>query len=806
MTAMNPHLQIMLQQAIQAFQGGNFDGAELMLKRVLQVDSKNLTGLHVLGLIKASQANYKEAADFLGRAARIDPNEASIQYNLAKALTDSGNDKEAVIHHKKAVALAPNNPEAWLNYGKTASNLGRYEDALVWYSKALSLRPDYAEAALNKGAALNELKRYEEAMTFTELGLAINPNLAEAWSNRGVSLKELKRYEEAIDCYDRALKLKPDYHEAWSNKGVTLYELERFDEAIDCYDRALSLKPDYHDAWSNKGVTLHALKHFDEAIDCYDRALSLKPDYHEAWLNKGVTLNELKHFDGAIDCYDRVLSLKPDFIDALVNKGMALSRSNMPEEALDSYKRAMEIEGDYAGLIGYILHAKLQLCDWTNIYVDLLNFENELKENTKVVDPFLALLLSDNLEVQKKSSEIYAKEKFILSADLGPILKRPAGPKLRLGYFSSDLYYHPVSIWLTEQLEHHDKSQFELFAFSFTQVKDPMRARLENVFDHFIEVDGKSDLEIAQISRTLGIDIAFDLCVYTGEARPGIFAIRAAPIQVSHLGFPGTSGSSCIDYIISDSHALPEQAKQFYTEKIAYVPCAYTYDKERQLGTEILTRAQFGLPQNSFVFTCQNGSYKIMPEVFGIWMDILKAVPGSVLWLMQPNPTATQNLIKSALSHGIESDRLIFTKREVVAADQEKARISRYLASYRLADLFLDTWPYNAGTTAVDALFAGLPVLTKAGASPVSRMATSALNAIEMPELITKTAADYRTLAIELATDPKKLNLIRDKLASNKLKSPLFDSVTNTKYLESAYLRMYERYQADLQPDHIVIT
>ena len=772
MTAMNPHLQIMLQQAIQAFQGGNFDGAELMLKRVLQVDSKNLTGLHVLGLIKASQANYKEAADFLGRAARIDPNEASIQYNLAKALTDSGNDKEAVIHHKKAVALAPNNPEAWLNYGKTASNLGRYEDALVWYSKALSLRPDYAEAALNKGAALNELKRYEEAMTFTELGLAINPNLAEAWSNRGVSLKELKRYEEAIDCYDRALKLKPDYHEAWSNKGVTL----------------------------------HALKHFDEAIDCYDRALSLKPDYHEAWLNKGVTLNELKHFDGAIDCYDRVLSLKPDFIDALVNKGMALSRSNMPEEALDSYKRAMEIEGDYAGLIGYILHAKLQLCDWTNIYVDLLNFENELKENTKVVDPFLALLLSDNLEVQKKSSEIYAKEKFILSADLGPILKRPAGPKLRLGYFSSDLYYHPVSIWLTEQLEHHDKSQFELFAFSFTQVKDPMRARLENVFDHFIEVDGKSDLEIAQISRTLGIDIAFDLCVYTGEARPGIFAIRAAPIQVSHLGFPGTSGSSCIDYIISDSHALPEQAKQFYTEKIAYVPCAYTYDKERQLGTEILTRAQFGLPQNSFVFTCQNGSYKIMPEVFGIWMDILKAVPGSVLWLMQPNPTATQNLIKSALSHGIESDRLIFTKREVVAADQEKARISRYLASYRLADLFLDTWPYNAGTTAVDALFAGLPVLTKAGASPVSRMATSALNAIEMPELITKTAADYRTLAIELATDPKKLNLIRDKLASNKLKSPLFDSVTNTKYLESAYLRMYERYQADLQPDHIVIT
>ena len=700
---MNPQLQLILQQAIQAFQEGNFDSADLTLKRVIQIDSKNLPALHILGLIKASQAKYGEAADFLGRAARIHPNDASIQYNLAKALADFGSHKESIPHHKKAVELAPNNPDGWLNYGKTSSNLGRYEEALAWYDKALSLKPDYLEAKLNKGATLKELKQYVAAIEFADQVLAINPNLAEAWSN--------------------------------------------------------------------KGTALNALKQYDEAIVHYDKALSLSPDYYEA----------------------------------LINKGHAFIGLNMPDEALTSYKKAMHIKGDYVGLAGHILYTKLKLCDWTNWTADLVKFENELQDNEKPADPFIALLLSDDLAKQKKISEIYAEEMFSKRGELGPIVKKPAQDKLRLGYFSSDLYFHPVAIWLSEQLEHHDKARFELFAFSFNQVKDPMRARLENVFDHFIEVDGNSDLEVAKLSRDLGIDIAFDLCVYTGDARPGIFAMRAAPIQVSHLGFPGTSGSKYIDYTVIDVHTMPEHLKHFYTEKIAYLPCVYTYDRQRQISAELLSRQQFGLPQNGFVFTCQNGIQKITPEVFGIWMDILKTVPKSVLWLMQPNPTATHNLIKEALSHGVESDRLVFTKREVVESDQEQVRINRYLASYRLADLFLDTWPYNAGTTAADALFSGLPVLTKAGLSPVSRMATSALEAIEMPELITSSAAEYRSMAIDLATNPQLLREIRDKLARNKLTTPLFDSLTNTRYLESAYEKMYERYQAGLAPDHIFI-
>ena len=267
---MNPQLQLILQQAIQAFQSGNFVSADLSLRRVLQIDSKNLPALHILGLIKASQSNYREAADYLARAARIHPNDASIQYNLAKALSDSGNDKDALAHHKKAVALAPNNPEAWLSYGKTASNLGRYEDALVWYGNALSLKPDYAEASLNKGATFKELERYEEAIAFAEQALSINPNLAEAWTNKGVALKALKCFDEAITHYDKALSLKPDYHEAWTNKGVTLHELKRYDEAITHYDKALSLKPDYHEASWNKSLCLLLQGDFENGLQLYE--------------------------------------------------------------------------------------------------------------------------------------------------------------------------------------------------------------------------------------------------------------------------------------------------------------------------------------------------------------------------------------------------------------------------------------------------------------------------------------------------------------------------------------------------------
>jgi predicted O-linked N-acetylglucosamine transferase (SPINDLY family) len=338
-----------------------------------------------------------------------------------------------------------------------------------------------------------------------------------------------------------------------------------------------------------------------------------------------------------------------------------------------------------------------------------------------------------------------------------------------------------------------------------------MRDRLEAAFDHWIDVQSMSDLEITKLSRELGIDIAIDLNGHTADGRTGIFAARAAPIQLNYMGFPGSMGAEYIDYMIylipSPDDDLEEVARsrQFITEKIAYVPSIFTYDRQRQLSDEPLTRAQFGLPETGFVFTCQNGCQKLMPEVFDIWMEILKAVPGSVLWLLKPNETAVKNLIKEANARGVEGERLIFTARETVPLDQEKARIAKYLASYKLADLFLDTWPYNAGTTAVDALWAGLPVLTKTGKAMVARMATDALRAIEVPELITRTAQQYQDQAIELAHNPEKLKQLTDKVQRNRLTSALFDPMGNTRHIENAYLQMYRRYQESIEPEDFYI-
>jgi predicted O-linked N-acetylglucosamine transferase (SPINDLY family) len=695
MSIMNPQLHTMLQQAIQAFQGGNFESANLILKRVLLVDKKNLPALHILGLIKASQGSFREAVDYLSRAVRIQPNDASIHYNLAKALSDSGKDKDAITHHKKAVALDPDNPGAWLSYGKSASNLGRYEDALVWYGNALSLKPDYVEALLNKGATLKELKRNEEAIALAEQALAINPNLTEAWSNKGVALKELKRFDEAIAHYDKALSLKPDYAEGWSNKGNTLNELKRFDEAIAHYDKALSLKPD---------------------ID---------------WIS------------------------------------------------------------------GDLLHIKMKVCSWSGAAGALENISKKVVANEKVISPFSLLALNDDALLHKKSSEIYVQSRYPFNPVLGPVLKRLESQKIRVGYFSADFRNHPVSFLTTELYELHDKNKFEIIAFSFgVDDRSPMRSRLQQAFSQFIDVSDMSDLEIVELSRNLQIDIAVDLGGYTTNSRTKIFSYRAAPIQLSYIGYLGTMGAEYYDYLLADKTIIPDELQRFYSEKIAYLPSYQANDRKRIISDRQFTKEELGLPEAGFVFCCFNNNYKILPFMFDAWMRILNAVDGSVLFLYADNERSKANLIHEADLRGIDSARIVFGGR---------IHSEEYLARYRVCDLFLDTFPYNAGTTASDALWVGLPVVTLMGQSFASRMASSLLNAIGLPELVTTNQEDYEVLAIELAKNPKKLADIKLKLAANRLTAPLFDTPLFTKNIETAYIKMMQRYFADLKPDHISI-
>jgi predicted O-linked N-acetylglucosamine transferase (SPINDLY family) len=626
------------------------------------------------------------------------------------------------------------------------------------------LKPDYADALLNKGATLKELERYEEAIAFAEQALLINPNLAEGWSNKGVALKALKRYDEAITHYEKALSLKPDYHEAWSNKGTVLHELKRYDEAIAHYEKALSLKPDNAEGWSNKGATLHELKRYDEAITHYEKALSLKPDNAEGWSNKGATLHELKRYDEAITHYEKALSLKPD-----INW----------------------VSGD-------LLYIKMKICSWSGLAGFLDNISRKIMANEKVIEPFPLLALTDDSILHKKSSEIYIQSNYLFNSVLGPIQKRSGDQKIRIAYFSADFHNHATGYLMAELFELHDKNQFELVGFSFGPIAgDEMRQRIEKSFDQFIEVGNQSDMEIAQLSRGLNIDIAVDLKGFTQDSRTGIFANRAAPIQVNYLGYPGTMGADYIDYIITDKTLISPELQSCYSEKFICLPNSYQVnDRKRIISERQFTREELRLTEKGFVFCCFNNNFKILPETFEGWMRILKVAEGSVLWLLQDNQWVVENLRKEAEKQGIAPDRLVFA---------ERLPLPEHLARHRQADLFLDTFPYNAHTTTSDALWTGLPVLTLMGRSFASRVAASLLNAIGLPGLITNTQEEYEALAIELAMNPKKLAEIKLKLANNRMTTPLFDTLCFTKNIEAAYIKMYERYHADIEPDHIAI-
>jgi predicted O-linked N-acetylglucosamine transferase (SPINDLY family) len=724
---MNPQLQAVLQQVIQAFQRGNFDGAKSILNTVLKNDINSVDAIFELGVTYTEENRLSESR---------------IIFNCLESFNTG-------------------NPDISYSLGFVCAMQEDFECALKSFDKVIKLRPNDLDALLNYASTLHELKRFDEALITYEKVLALKADDGVVFYNIGNTLHELKHYEEAITHFDKALSLKPDYAEAWSNKGITLNELKRFDEAIAHYDKALSLKPGHAKDWSNKGATLHELKRFDEAIAHHDKALSLSPDYAEAWFNKGNTLNDLKRFDEAITHYDKALSLKPDI--------------------------------DWVS--GNLLHAKMKICSWSGLAESLHDIYKKVGVSEKVINSFALLALSDDAMLHKQSAEIYVHDKYPFNPVLGPILKRPKQEKIRIGYFSADFKNHPVAFLIAELFEIHDRSQFEIYAFSLVKAVDEMSSRLHLAFDHYIDAQAMSDIEIAQLSRSLSIDIAVDLTGITASSRTGIFSYRAAPIQVSYLGYPGTLGAEYIDYIIADKTLIPPQSQQFYSEKVVHLHNSYQVnDRKRLISDRQFTRQELGLPENRFVFCCFNNNFKILPTTFEGWMRILKAVEGSILWLFQDNSWAVENLKKEAEKQGVTPDRLVFA---------ERLPLPEHLARHRQADLFLDTFPYNAHTTASDALWSGLPVLTLMGRSFASRVAASLLNAIDLPELITTGEEEYEALAIELALNPQKLAEIKLKLANNRLTTPLFDTPLFAKNLEAAYIKMYERYQADLGPEQI---
>ena len=436
-------------------------------------------------------------------------------------------------------------------------------------------------------------------------------------------------------------------------------------------------------------------------------------------------------------------------------------------------------------------------CDWFNYEKNINEIFYLVNEGRFGAEPFGFQGISSQEELLKKCAEIYSNDKFPALGNLSESSQNKHY-KTRIGYLCGEFREQATSILMTRVWELHDKSNFEIFAFDNGWNDDSdYRQRIEGAFSRIFDISRLSDVDVAKLIQSNEIDILVNLNGFFGLARQGIFSYKPAPIQVNYLGFPGTIGTQYMDYIIADKVAIPEESKKYYFEKIVYIPNSYqANDDQRKISDRQFSRAQLGLPEDSFVFACFNSNYKITPPIFDSWMRILSHVPKSVLWLLADNPMAKDNLIREASARGIDSSRLIFA---------ERLPISEHLSRHDLAGLFLDTLPYNAHTTCSDALWAGLPVLTLLGTTFPGRVAASLLNAIGLPELITNTQEEYEALAIELAMNPKKLEIIKLKLAKNRLTTPLFDTPLFTKNLESAYIKMYEKYQAELLPEHIYI-
>jgi protein O-GlcNAc transferase len=784
-----------LEDALSLHEQGRLTEAAALYRKMLAQNPGDAGALHLLGVVEYQRNNPAAAIELIGRAIRINPRNAIFFSNLGLAYRALGRVEEALASYARALSIRPDYADALNHRGNVLRDLKRFPEALASYARALAVRPDFADALNNRGAVLSDLKRFDEALASYDRALTLRPDYAEALTNRGAVLSELKRFEEALASYDRALAIAPGNAEALNNRGNALSELKRFGDALISYDCALAIRPDYFEAWYNCGAALSELKRFEDALASYDRALALRPDSAEALNNRGNALRDLRRFEEALASYDAALAIAPDFAEAHYNRANALSGLKRFDEALASYDRALAIRPDYEFVLGWRLFCRMAICDWRGIADDFRRLAEAIESGKKASSPSVVLATPLSAALQRQCAEIFVRENHPPNPMLGKVPGSYKHDRIRLGYFSADFHNHATAYLMAELFERHDRTRFELNAFSFGPPNNgAMRTRLMRSFDRFIEIGAASDRDAALLARSFEIDIAIDLKGFTEGSRTGIFAMRAAPIQVNYLGYPGTMGAGYIDYLIADATLIPPEQRQHYAEKIVTLPdCYQVNDAKRVIAGKHFTRSACGLPETGFVFCCFNNSYKIAPEFFDIWMRLLKAVGGSVLWLLEDNASATKHLRAEAQARGIAPERLVFA---------ERMELPEHLARHRAADLFLDTLPYNAHTTASDALWAGLPVLTCLGETFPGRVAASLLHAIGLPQLISRDLAAYEAQAFELAANPEELRLLREKLSENRLTQPLFDTARFARHIESAYSAMWERNQAGLPPEH----
>ena len=665
---------------------------------------------------------------------------------------------------------------------------GMFDEAAACYRKILSQFPDNFHALHFLGLIEAQKGRLEAAVSLIGRALTVDPKDASAHLNFGNALLGLKKFSAALKSFEMARTLQPGYSLAWNGCGVCLLELGCPDRALVSLSKALEINPNYSEALNNQGNAYQALNALEDAIQSYDCSVSLQPDNATAHNNLGNALYGLRRHQDALKSYGRALSLDPDHPSALYNRGNALLLLGQGEQAVRDLSRLAVVDPGYDYARGDLLHAKMQICDWASFDEDTASIASAVREGKRSCSPFAYQAISNSPGDLWQCAKTFASDKYPVSSKPLSNGNRNTRQRIRIGYVSGEFREQATSYLAAGLFELHDKRRFELFAIdSGFSDASPLRRRMESAFDHFVDISGQSDEQAAQFICSSSIDILVNLNGYFGLERTGIFSSRPSPIQVNFLGFPGTMGSEYMDYIVADQFVIHENERQYYSEQVVYLPeCYQVNDSKRLIAASTISRPEAGLPANSFVFCCFNNTYKFAPEMFDIWMTILRKVENSVLWLLRTDDTAMRNLRNEAKKRGVAIERLVFAPR---------VKVENHLARHRLADLFLDSLPYNAHTTASDALWSGLPVLTCAGSTFPGRVAASLLRNVGLADLVTHSLQDYVSLAVTLATSANLLVDLKAKLAKNRLTHPLFDTDRFRRHIESAYITMWERYQ-----------
>lgn len=699
---------------------------------------------------------------------------------------------------------------------------GKLDEASSSYREAIALNPQDADACLNLGFALGEQQRYQEAEQALRRSLDINPALADAFYFLGLMARKQGKTEAAIENFVRVLDLKRDFEIVYGDlcqmllesgqigrareivlKGIAAYpEIMDFHaqlgslyayendlaRAIHCFQEALKLQPDHAQVHGRLGELLRRSNRFEDALASYDKLVALNPNSAEAFNDRGIALGGLSRHADALAAFQQALALDPRHANALGNLAAMFACLRRHDEAARAIARLIDIEPEYPYALGALFYSKRYSCDWSQYEQELERLNTAVMAGKKAIEPFTFLAATQSAAALLQCARTNAAEACPPSDKPLWNGQRYAHDRIRVAYLSADFHDHATAYLMAELFELHDHERFEVIALSFgPDSQSAMRRRLLRSFDRFVDVRTRSDREAAGLLREMEIDIAVDLKGFTTDGRPGILAQRPAPVQVNYLGFPGSMGMDCVDYILADHCVIPDGHQHFYAEKIVWLPDSYQpNDAQRQIAETTPSRAECGLPATGFVFCCFNNNYKITPEVFDVWMRLLNEVGGSVLWLLEDNTAVARNLRSEALRRGVAAERLVFAPR---------VELDKHLARHKLADLFLDTLPYNAHTTASDALWAGLPVLTCRGTTFPGRVAASLLNAVGLPELVTENLADYEALALKLARSPDLLPDIRARLWRNRSEYPLFDTKRFCSHMESAYTLMWERHQ-----------